>query len=79
VRKVNYAKLIDDLWNKEISNDKEEDTIIKKTVANTCFGKLEKGIHKNQRSFLFSSYEECKHYQVRYGGQITVLNQVEAR
>jgi hypothetical protein len=55
VRKVNYAKLIDDLWNKKISNDKDEDTIIKKTVANTCFGKLEKGINKKQRSFLFSS------------------------
>ena len=58
VRKVNYANLIDDLWKKEISKDKDEDTIIKKTVANTCFGKLEKGISKKQRSFLFSSYEE---------------------
>ena len=63
----------------EISEHKDEDSIIKKTIANTTFGKLEKGINKRQRSFLFSSYSECKYYQAQYGGDITVLRQYEER
>ena len=72
---MHYKKLIDDLWKMEISDHKDEDSIIKKTIANTTFGKLEKGINKCQRSFLFSSYSECKYYQALYGGEITVLRQ----
>ena len=44
VRKVHYKKLIDDLWKMEISYQKDEDSIINNTIANTTFGKLEKGI-----------------------------------
>ena len=54
VRKAHYKKLTDDLWKMEISDNKAEDNIIKKTIADTTFGKLEKGINKCQKSFLFS-------------------------
>ena len=54
-RKVNYKKLIDDLWKMEISDKRDEASIIKRTIANTTFGKLEKGANKRQRSLLFSS------------------------
>ena len=60
--------MVGDLWNKEISDKKDEDNTIKKTVANTNFGMLEKGINKSQRSFIFTTYEECKYCQAQYGG-----------
>jgi hypothetical protein len=67
LRKVHYKKLIDDLWKMEISEHKDEDSTIKKTIASTTFGKLEKGINKRQRSFLFSSYSEYKYFQASTG------------
>ena len=48
MRMVHYKKLIDDLWKMEISDRKDEDGIIKKTIANITFGKLEKRISKRQ-------------------------------
>ena len=79
VKPVNYAKLVEDLWKKEIRDKKEEDNMIKKTVANTNFGMLEKGINKSQRSFIFTTYEECKYYQAQYGGEISVIKQHEEK
>jgi hypothetical protein len=63
----------------EISDKKDDDNIIKKIIATTTFGKLEKGINKRQRSFLLSSYSECKYYQAQYGGDITALRQYEQK
>ena len=68
VKPVNYAKWVEDLWKKEIGDKKEEDNMTKKTVANTNFGMLEKGIDKIQRSFIVTTYEECKYYQAQFGG-----------
>ena len=42
LKQVNYQKLIDDLWKTKISEDKEVDNSVKKTIANTNFGMLEK-------------------------------------
>ena len=69
VKLVNYAKLVEELWKAKVSDDKEVDGTVKKTIANTNFGMLEKGIDKKQRSFIFSTYEECKYYQAKYGGR----------
>ena len=69
VKPVNYAKLVDELWKAKVSDDKGVDSTVKKTIANTNFGMLEKGINKQQRSFIFSTYEECKFYQAEYGGE----------
>ena len=79
LKPVNYQKLIDELWKTKISEDKEVDNSVKKTIANTNFGMLEKGINRKQKSFLFSTYEECKYYQVQYGGHITVIKQYEEK
>ena len=68
VKPVNYARLVEDLWKKEISDKKEEDNMIKKTIANTNVGMSEKGINKSQRSFIFTTCKECKYYQAQYGG-----------
>ena len=79
VKQVNYAKLVEELWKTKVSDDKEVDSTVKKTVANTNFGMLEKGINKKQRSFIFSTYEECKYYQAQYGGEISVIRQYEEK
>ena len=48
---------------------------MKKEIANTNFGMLEKSFNNNQKSTLFSSYGVAKHYQGIYGGRITTLTQ----
>jgi hypothetical protein len=60
-------------------SEMEKDNIIKKTIANTTVSKLEKGINKCQRLFLFSSYTECKYYHALYGGEIIALRQYEEK
>ena len=55
LKPVNYQKLIDELWKTKISEDKEVDNSVKKTIANTNFGMLEKGINRKQKSFHFST------------------------
>ena len=50
-----------------------------RTIANTNFGMLEKGINRKQKLFLFFTREECKYYQVQYGGDITVIKQYEEK
>ena len=35
VKPVNYAKLVDELWKAKVSDDKEVDGTVKKTIANT--------------------------------------------
>ena len=77
VKQVTYAKLVEEVW--KVSDEKEVDGTVKKTVANTNFGMLEKGINKKQRSFIFSTYEECKYYQAQYGGEISVIRQYEQK
>ena len=42
IHKVKYKKAIDDLYRANMSDDREEDNNIKKTLANIAFGLLEK-------------------------------------
>ena len=79
VKPVNYAKLVDALWKAKANDDEGVDNTVKKTIANTNFGMLAKGINKKQRSFIFSTYEECKFYQAKYGGEISVVRQFEEK
>ena len=75
VRPANYAKLVDELWSKKLSENPEEDAILKKTIANTNIGSLEKSVNKKQFSQIYTTYEDAKYYQTRYGGEITVMRQ----
>ena len=79
VKQVNYAMLIDELWKTMVSDNKEDDNLVKKTVANTNFGMLEKGISQSQRSFLCTTYDECKYYQAQYGGEVSVVRQYKEK
>jgi hypothetical protein len=44
LKEVNYDKIIVELYNDHISDDKDIDTYIKKLVGNVNFGSLEKDI-----------------------------------
>ena len=65
-------------WQTEINqNDKDEDTFIKKFIANINYGLLEKGGPTNERSLLFRNLSEAVHYQTEYGGKIHRLTEFE--
>jgi hypothetical protein len=60
-----------------MSADDDEDVTLKKQVANTNFGLLERHINKNHKSYIFDNYGEAKFYQARYGGTINYIKQYE--
>ena len=61
-KKVNYKDMVDELWKKKLSENREEDQLLKKTVVNVSFGVMEKQTNKAQKSKLFDSFEEAKFY-----------------
>ena len=69
--KVNYAKLIKQLWATEISDHFPEDAKIKKLIANANFGLLEKGTNKSSKSFACDSLREALYDQQEVGGTIS--------
>ena len=79
IKKVNYKTIVKDLFDTFLCKDTEKDKAYKKIIANTNYGLLEKHINKKQRTYIFSSYGECKHYQSMYGGEINYIRQYEER
>jgi hypothetical protein len=77
IKKVEYKQIVEELWKTQISEDAEEDTTIKKRIANCNYGMMEKGVNRNQKSFIFDSYSEAKFYQIQYGGDINYIKQYE--
>ena len=77
LHKVKYKKAIDDLYRAEMSNDREEDNKIKKTLANIAFGMLEKSFNRKTVSKMFDGIKEALHHQKNFGGKIYVLDEVE--
>ena len=73
VYKVNYTKLIKQLWATEISDHFPEDAKIKKLIANVNFGLLEKGTNKSSKSFAFDGLREALYYQQEVGGKINKI------
>jgi hypothetical protein len=76
IKKVNYTDIIDTLYNTPISDNKYEDTFIKKQIANVNIGLLEKGTNKNVESFLFKTQEEAEYYRSSFGGNLHLLQQI---
>ena len=77
MKKVDYAKLVTELWGTRISDDNEEDQTLKKTIANCSYGMLEKQVNKKVKSKIFDTYEDAKFFQLKYGGDITFIKQYE--
>ena len=51
--------------------------MLQKTTANTVIGLLEKSINKSSKSKIFTDLATAKHYQAKYGGEITEIKQYE--
>ena len=80
IRKVQYGEIVKELWNTPISpQNPDEDKIVKKMIANVNFGIMEKGVCRNQKSFIFSTYTQAKFYQQQYGGTINYIKEYEER
>ena len=77
VYKVNYTKLIKQLWATEISDHFPEDAKIKKLIAHVNFGLLEKGTNKSSKSFAFDSLREALYYQQEVGGKINEITRYD--
>ena len=68
LKEVNYDKIIEELYNEHISDDKDIDTYIKKLIGNVNFGLLEKSYNKSVCSHIYDSLEEATSNQSKYGG-----------
>ena len=73
IHKVDYDKVVGELWDTYISDDKDEDKQIKKKIANINFGMLEKSVNTGQRSKIFNSIKEACHHQRIHGGKIYAI------
>ena len=73
--KVDYKKIVDDLWEAKISEDEDVDKKIKKSIANINFGLLEKSHNTAQISKMFNSLRECCYYQSVFGGKVHTVSQ----
>ena len=71
--KVNYTKLVKDLYKSSITDDADVDMYCKKLIANVNFGLLEKGQNKVQKSKIFNTLEEVRYHQATYGGRVSIL------
>ena len=56
IRKTTYKSIVEDLYMSFVSADDDEDVTLKKQVANTNFGLLERHINKNHKSYVFDNY-----------------------
>ena len=79
IKKVNYKQMVLELWKTPSSDDPIEDAALKKIIANTNFGMLEKQYNNNVKSTLFDTYEDAKWFQVKYGGTISLIKQYEEK
>ena len=77
LHKVKYKKAIDDLYRANMSDDREEDNKIKKTLANIAFGMLEKSCNRKTVSRMFDGIKEALNHQKKYGGKIYVMDEAE--
>jgi len=65
---------LEESYDSRISDIDCEDVYLKKRIANTNLGLLEKGVNRAQASKMFDTIEETQCYQAKYGGFITVLS-----
>eukprot|EP00438_Fugacium_kawagutii_P004546 Skav222288 [mRNA] locus=scaffold807:301469:304798:- [translate_table: standard] len=77
IHKVNYKKAIEKLYQAKISDDKNENGKILKTIANIAFGLLEKSYKKKTVSRIFNNLKEALKHQKNNGGKIYVMDDEE--
>ena len=77
VYKVNYKKIIDELYSTKTSSNEELNKQLQKKVANISIGMLEKSHNTSQKSGTFNSLREACYYQKLNGGKIYTTSQCQ--
>ena len=70
---VDYTKILQEQRSQEISQNYDENTAIRKTIANISFGLLERSCSKTKSSQIFDTLRECRSHQSYRGGAISVI------
>jgi hypothetical protein len=73
--KVNYKKIVDELWKLKLDEDEEKDKLKKKMIACINIGLLEKQTNKAKKSIVFSKMVDAFYYQEKYGGDISIITE----
>ena len=76
IKQVNYNDIVQSLYETEISNNKIEDTFVKKQIANVKIGLLEKGYNKSTDSVLFKTQAEAEYHKSLFGGVIHMMQNI---
>ena len=75
--KINYKKLVDELWKLKLDEDEEKDKLKKKMIACINIGLLEKQTNKAKKSIVFSKMVDAFYYQEKYGGDISIITETK--
>ena len=75
--KVNYKKIVDELWKLKLDEDEEKDKLKKKMIACINIGLLEKQTNKAKKSIVFSKMVDAFYYQEKYGGDISIITETK--
>ena len=79
IKQVNYKQYLEELYDSKICDLDCEDVYLKKTIANTNLGLLEKGVNRAQASKMFDTLEEAHYYQAKYGGLLLLFQRIEKK
>ena len=77
VYKVNYKKIIDELYSTKIPSNEDLNKQLQQKVTNTSIGMLEKSHNTSQTSSKFNSLREACYYQKINGGKIYTISQYQ--
>ena len=75
--KVNYKKLINELWALKLDEDEEKDKMKKKMIACINIGLLEKQTNTAKKSVVFSKMVDAFYYQEKYSGDINIITETK--
>ena len=77
IYKVDYKKLINELYATKITDDEDFNKQTKKKLWNISVGMLEKSYNTSQRSSTFTSLKEACYYQSIYGGKVYTISECQ--
>ena len=77
IYKVEYKKLIDELYATKITDDEDFNKQTQKKLWNISVGMLEKSHNTSQRSSAFTSLKEACYYQSIYGGKVYTISECQ--
>ena len=77
IKPVDYKKILQELYSQEISSSYDENTAIRKTIANISL--LEKACSKIKGCQIFDTLRECRSHQSDLGGTISVIEKTTGR